>query len=80
MTTLDVEYSPPGHRQRVGDQGPVASPRHRLGTHDGRGATGRKLLKPREACGEVLALHVVRVAAEGSVAPAEIGGIGTRVA
>jgi hypothetical protein len=80
MTALDVEDSPSGHRQRVGDQRAVASPRHRLGTHDGRGAPGRELLETREARGEALALHVVRIPSKGRVAPAEIDGVGTRVA
>src|SRR6185503_6539667 len=80
LTALDMEHSPPGHRERVRDQGPMAAPRQGLGTHDDRGAPGRQLLEALEAGGKVPGLHVVSVAAEGGVAPADVDGVGTRVA
>ena len=46
---LDMEHSPSGRRERVGDPRPVAPPPHGLGAHDGGGTARRELLEAREA-------------------------------
>ena len=54
----------------------MAAPRNRLGAHqDGRRCSLRELDGAVERCGECLRLHVVGVAAEACVAPAEIDRI-----
>src|SRR5260370_23275273 len=53
----------------------MAAPRHRLRAHDGGALHARQILQTRNACAKFLCGHVIGVAAEGSVAPAEIRGI-----
>jgi hypothetical protein len=69
-----------GRDARVRDQGPVAQPRQGFGTHDGCDASGRKLFEATETGREALGLHVIRVSAEGSIAPAAVDGAKPRVA
>ena len=73
---LDMSHAPSGDDEGVGNQRPVTAPGHRLGAHDGSRAAGCQLLETRQAGGEVVGLHVVGVAAEGCVVPAEIPGVG----
>jgi len=66
--------------QRIGDQRTMASPGHCLGTHD----RDRLLLSGRDETLErrfkLGSLHIIRVAPEGSVPPARVGGIRPGVA
>src|SRR5579864_1487078 len=58
----------------------MAAPRNGFRAHDGGALSAGELQQALQALAEVRAGHVIRVAAEGSVAPAEIRGIFPRVA
>ena len=72
---LDMEDSPVGHGQRVGDERSVAAPGDGPGAHDRRWALGGERLETAETGREGLRLHVVGETFEGGVAPTEIDQI-----
>src|SRR5260370_33969554 len=71
----DVFDVHPADEQRVANQRAMAAPRHRFRAHDGGALLARQFQQTRKTGAKFLGGHVVGVAAEGSVTPAEIGGI-----
>src|SRR6185437_4956774 len=67
-------------QKRICNQGAVAAPRHRFGTHDGGWALAGKADEFFQRVGEGLSLHVIGIAAKAGVAPRRIEGIATGVA
>src|SRR5918996_243681 len=59
-----MEDPPPARRERVGDQAPVAADPPGLGAHDRDALFAGERLELGEAGGELIARHVVGVAAE----------------
>ncbi len=79
-TAHNVAHQPSFFSERVGDQRPVASPRHSFGAHDRSAFFAGDLHQCFQPLREFLARHVVGESSEGSIAPTEIQGIFHRAA
>ncbi len=67
-------------QQRVRNQCPVATPRHRLGAHQDDALPLRQVDTRLQAVLECCGLHVVGIATEAGVAPGRVDGIRPRTA
>jgi len=74
-SACDVLDWDPSHRQRIGNQRPMATPGHSLGAHDRGPFTRCRLNQLLYACFECRGLHVIGVPAERGVAPARVGRV-----
>jgi hypothetical protein len=74
----DVLHPEPPDRQGVGDEPPVATPREPLRAHERDPGASGFLHHPLQPALELLALHVVRIAAEPRRLPGDMGGIRPR--
>src|SRR5437016_4827746 len=64
--------------ERIGDQGAMTAPRHRLGTQDRDGSTGRGLDEIEDLALERGGLHVIRETAKAFVLPAGVDRVRAR--
>jgi hypothetical protein len=71
----NVFYPDATKDKRVRDQGTVASPGYRFGTHQGATLPAGKLHDVLHVRGEFGCLHIVRVSAKRSISPAAVDGI-----
>src|SRR2546427_6559260 len=78
-SACDVLDWDPSHRQRIGNQRPMATPGHSLGAHDRGPFTRCRLNQLLYACFECRGLHVIGVPAERGVAPARVGRVAPSV-
>jgi len=74
----DVLHPEPPDRQGVSDEPPVATPREPLRAHERDPGAPGFLHHPLQPALELLALHVVRIAAEPRRPPGDMGGIRPR--
>jgi len=61
--------------QGVSDQRAMASPRHGFSAHDRCAHRPREFQQSLERAAKFRRVHVIRVAAKGSIAPAEVEGV-----
>jgi hypothetical protein len=68
----DIFHPNSANGQRIANQRPMTSPRHRFGAHDGDLLLLCQANQFLEILLEFWRLHVIRVAAKGSIAPTGI--------
>ena len=75
MLVVDVDHFPAAGEHGIRDQRAMASPGDGFGAHDRGWLFFRDRFETLDGCGEFRCLHVVGIAAEHRVSPAEVDGV-----